>query len=621
MGLRGTCPCGMIDPVNPAPPAKRPLPWPTVAAEWSLYALLTALALHQTWLTWPDAFVDFGRELYNAWRIAEGEWPFRDIAHYSGPLSLGLNGLFFKLAGVSMHGLFALNFAVWLGIAWALWRILARIASTGARVAAMSVFILLFSFSRLTGNGNYNYLAPYAHELTHGLLLSLLAILAFGRAAERSTRAARPWVAAAGALLGLAMLTKPEIAIAAGLGIAGGLGARILRAAPAGRRRAWGDGAAAAAAAAGIVAGAVAILGRHMPLAVAAEGVVLPWRNLFNSDVVRLPYFQLFMGTDHLGASLRHWLPLAGLFAGAAGLACLMERVHPAKGAWIAAGTALAVAAGWIVLRVDSSECARPLPLFAGLATAIAGWRLRRRAGVADPADVLRWTFGVFATALLLKIFFFARIWHYGFVLAAPATVLVVAGALDGAPQALFARHDVRAAWRLLVAAVLVYFGQAEWRTSAGHVRTLTSALGTGGDRYRTDANAAFLEAFLQEARTNLPPEATLAVLPEGAMLNYLLRIRCPVPYTVLMPPEVMTFGEETILGAFRRTPPDFVLLLHKDTALFGHRYFGTDYGIRLMSWLRTEYQPVWALGPPPLQGEAGGLQLLRRSETKISPP
>lgn len=188
----------------------------------------------------------------------------------------------------------------------------------------------------------------------------------------------------------------------------------------------------------------------------------------------------------------------------------------------------------------------------------------------------------------------------------------VLVGGLDDVPRVLFARRDVRAAWRLLVAAVLVYFAQAEWRTGVRNARALTSVLGTGGDRFRTDANAAFLEAFLQEARTSLPPGATLSVLPEGAMLNYLLRRETSVPYTVLMPPEVMTFGEESILGAFRQTPPGFVLLLHKDTSTFGYRFFGADYGTALFGWLQANYRPIWNLGPPPLRTEAGGLLLLQ---------
>ena len=104
-------------------------------------------------------------------------------------------------------------------------------------------------------------------------------------------------------------------------------------------------------------------------------------------------------------------------------------------------------------------------------------------------------------------------------------------------------------------------------------------------------------------------------VLPEGAMLNYLLRIPSPVPYTVLMPPEVFTYGESTILKAFRKAPPDYVLLLHKDTSEFGYRFFGIHYGVSFLHWLLADYEAVWRLGPTPLQADAGGLLLLRRQD------
>jgi hypothetical protein len=602
---------------NPSSPPSKSGRWSTLA-EWALYAVLTLLMLHHTWLTWPDLYVDFGRELYNAWSISVGEWPYRDIAHYSGPLSMCVNGVFFALAGVSMHGLFVLNFAVWVGIVWALWRILRRIASTGARMTAISLFILLMSFSRLTGNGNYNYLAPYAHELTHGLLFCLLAILTTNRAFLADRRTARAWLAGAGTLLGLATLTKPEMALAGWMGVLAGIGPQAFGPGPARSSRALGDAAVVGTAALLMVGGAVAGLSLAMPVSVALDGVTLPWRNLFNPQVTQLPYFKLFMGTNDTACSLRHMVPLTALFLGGAGMAWILDQYRLRRWVWTAAG-AMAIAATWAVFRsVDSSDFARPLPLFAGLATLSSGLRLWRRChgpAADSTADRLRWTFGVFSLALLLKILLYARIWHYGFVLAAPAMTLVVTWALDDGPRRWFMRPSVRGLWRILVIGVLLFFGASEWRASNRNLQQLTYSLGQGGDRYRTDTNAAFFDAFLAHARETMPAGSTLSVLPEGAMLNYLLRIPSSVPYTILMPPEVFTFGESSMLEAFRRSPPDFFLLLHKDTSEFGFRFFGRDYGVSLMAWIRTAYEPIWALGSTPLQTEAGGLLLLRRRD------
>jgi len=36
-------------------------------------AIAAGAMLRWTWGTWPDVLVDFGRELYVAWRLAEGE--------------------------------------------------------------------------------------------------------------------------------------------------------------------------------------------------------------------------------------------------------------------------------------------------------------------------------------------------------------------------------------------------------------------------------------------------------------------------------------------------------------------------------------------------------------------
>ena len=68
-----------------------------LAFEFLLYAILTALMLHVTWLTWPDAFVDFSREVYLPWRVSCGDVLYRDLAYYFGPV-YSIAALFVRLA-------------------------------------------------------------------------------------------------------------------------------------------------------------------------------------------------------------------------------------------------------------------------------------------------------------------------------------------------------------------------------------------------------------------------------------------------------------------------------------------------------------------------------------------
>ena len=97
-------------------------------------------------------------------------------------------------------------------------------------------------------------------------------------------------------------------------------------------------------------------------------------------------------------------------------------------------------------------------------------------------------------------------------------------------------------------------------------------------------------------------------------MINFLSGRRNPSPYVNLMPPEVILFGEQNMLDSLRADPPDFAMVVHKDTLIsYGVRFFGRDYGQRIFAWIESEYCPVSSIGAPPLQDERFGIVLLER--------
>jgi hypothetical protein len=78
---------------------------------------------------------------------------------------------------------------------------------------------------------------------------------------------------------------------------------------------------------------------------------------------------------------------------------------------------------------------------------------------------------------------------------------------------------------------------------------------------------------------------------------------------------EEIVFGEDVMLDAFGRRPPDYVLLVHKNTSEFGFGAFGDDprYGRRIMEWVRPRYEPVALFGAEPFVGQAFGIRILKR--------
>jgi len=126
-----------VPPPRPAP-SRMPAVLATTApyAGPALIAIVGTVMLARTWRTWPDVLVDFGRELYLPWQIANGRTLYLDLAHFSGPLSQYWNALWFRLFGPGIMTLAFVNIAltaVFVALAYGLLRRMAsRLATTAA---------------------------------------------------------------------------------------------------------------------------------------------------------------------------------------------------------------------------------------------------------------------------------------------------------------------------------------------------------------------------------------------------------------------------------------------------------------------------------------------------------
>ena len=579
-----------------------------------LLGVSTLALLLRTWKTWPDVVSDTGRELYQAWRLAEGDVLYRDVAHFNGPLSPYLDALWFRLVGVG----FTQQVLGDLLVAVALLVLIVRggraLTDRFTATAAGLAYLCIFAFGPLTPGGSFGYLAPYSHEMTHGtlLLLLLLACLAWDlRAGGR-----RPPLTA-GILLGLLFLTKPElwIAGAAGAGFAF-LAARRLRALP------W------------VACGALlppllawSLLACAMPAAGAARGTAGAWLQLGNRALVGMPYFQMFLGTWQPVQSLAALASWSTVWGAALGTLWLVARtVGPrSRGAAAAACGALLLAAALLMAAHRSIpwvEAMRPLPLFLLGLLAVELWGvLHAPTAEARSRAVLRGALAVLSLALALKMLLYARVWHYGFVLGMPGTLTVVAALLCWIPAALAGRGRAPAVFRtggagLLAAALVAHLALMDDERRAKTVRVGRGADALWADRER----GPVMEAARARIEALLPPQATLAVLPDGVMLSYLTRRRNATPYIIGNPADVAMFGEGTMLDAYLASPPDWIALVACDTSIYGFPYFGRDYALGLAGWIGRSYAPVELIGAPPFTGQGFGVALLRLRSAREVP-
>jgi hypothetical protein len=549
-------------------------PIPTLLVCAATLAMLT-----WTWGTWPDPIVDFGHELYLAWRLSEGEVLYRDIAAYNGPFSQYFNALCFKALGASIRTLLACNVVILVGLLALLSHLLRQIATPRATLAALLAFVLLFAFAQQIRIGTYNYLAPYAHEMTHGLVLSLLALAALWRS-ERGAPAAA-------FLLGLAFLTKAEIFLAAA-------GASLVF-----FRR---FSALSLALFALPIAAALALLAWAMPFQAALEGTLGSWAMLADSQVRKLLFFQWGMGLDQPGDNLLAIARASGVYLAALGPALLLAMAWKRKGAEaVAAGVFVLVGGAlWLLRsRILWGDLALPLPLLVLLA--------------APGARGARLSLVAFAFLLMSKMFLNVRLTHYGFVLAMPAVLVAVMAGLDWLPRALERRGGSGAIFAAASLGFLAAFTAANLEIQSQWLAAKVHPVGEGANRFFADSRGAYVDEAARQIAETSPKDSTLVALPHGAMLNFLARRRDPTPYLNLLPPEVVHYGEAAIVRAFVEKPPSIIALVQTDSSEFGHRFFGRDYARRLGGWVEENYQPFRLIGAPPLRDGRFGILLMRK--------
>jgi len=560
-----------------------------------------------SWGSWPDVLVDYGQQLYVAWRIAEGDVLYRDLAYFHGPLSSYLGGMAMRVGGSSLLTLVTLNLTLLALFVTLLYRTMTRIADRNTALAAGWIFLGLFAFAQYVPGGNYNWVTPYTHEVTHGTMLAIATLALLGRAWRSGDRWAR---LLGGVTFGLCALTKVEVFAAAAAAVLVG---QFLAYRQTPQRAAEFIGAAAIPP---LIAWAGFSLAMPAPAAWAALSG--PFVAAADGRLSDLLLYKLGLGTHDSWESLRRlalWSGLHLLVLGALLVAARLGRRLPRRrGFAIGSGLALFVALALVSDRVNWMEAWRPLPLWLGLLVVI---RLRSAWGQrgGDHGErILAAAFCVFALALTAKMALNARIWNYGFVLAMPGTLLLAAALLHDLPRWFARRGERDDLLRVGAYALLAVCVVGPLQISHGYISAKRNSVGiAAGDRFRADDRGTTVQAMLERIVDTVPEDSSLLVLPDGIMLNYLARRQSSQRYLNYVPTEVIYYGEATMLAELEARPPDFVALVDKDTSDFGFRHFGTDYGRALQDWVAANYEVVALEGAPPLRGQGFGIVLARR--------
>ncbi|MSR35851.1 MAG: hypothetical protein EXR95_04280, partial [Gemmatimonadetes bacterium] len=464
-----------------------------------------------TWRTWTDPIVDFGRDLYVPWRITEGDRLYRGLAYFNGPLSPYFNAGLFRAFGVSIGTLIGANLVLLGAVLGLLVSLLRRAAGWLCALVGTLAFLACCAFWQNVFVANFNWVTPYSHEATHGVILGLASLWALARWRDDGRRR---WLIASGCAVGLAFLTKPEAFVAAAGASAIALLAASRRSGDPARAIGWWIGSA-------LVPPALALLllASGIGLGAAARGLLAAYQSALRGDVVGNPFYRRVAGLEDPAGNGLRMVRYVGvglaLLAPAAAIAWL-GTAWPRRWATAAAlATTILVAA--LAVRLSLwLDAGRVLPL-ALLAIAAVSLRPSLRGG-SERADAAL-PLAVFGLLLLAKTILNSSMRHYGFALAAPGlalTAAVLAGPVPGwVDRRGWSGPALRAGALTIVAATMLSYLVGTGLFIASKPVTVAA----GADRFRANDRRRVVGDALRWLEANGgPPGArrTVAIMPEG---------------------------------------------------------------------------------------------------------
>ena len=613
--------------------SNKPAPQPQTGGgkfEWvekwagpGLIVIVFSVLAFWSWRKWPDLLVDFGQQLYIPWQLAGGKLLHKDIVILHGPLSQYFNAFWFKLFGPSLTVLIFVNLTILACITVVLYKSIRRFADSLTATTVCLVFLILFGFSQYVRVGNYNYVTPYTHESTHGVALTAAMILALSHYLTRGGRVA---AAISGLCLGLALLTKVEVALAAlAVALLGFVIARFAGPPSASPKR---DGLAlfcgmVIAPALGFYLYFLSYLPAEGALRAVGQGFFVP-----SGEVAKNVFYMRILGLDNAGHNLSRMLAMfvaVFIFVLIAVTADVVSRraTRHTRLAAVVLGLVFSLALYLAFDLLPWLDIPRALPLTTAIALAVFVMLLLRHPRRIELWPVVLpmvlWT--TFALSLLFKMVLNVHLYHYGFYLAMPATLVLVISLAYWIPEVLKGTIGCGVVFRTLALVVLAAASIYYLNRSQRIYRLKDFAVGKGGDTIFTYGPKVHISGLvtslaLEWIEEKTPRQATLVGLPEGIMLNYLSRRTTTSPYLNFMMGEMIVFGEKRIVDDLKTRPSDYVILVDNDPSEFGVGPFGTDprYGQQIMDWVNQHYTPVTLIGGEPLRSRDFGIKILQHS-------
>jgi len=240
-----------------------------------------------------------------------------------------------------------------------------------------------------------------------------------------------------------------------------------------------------------------------------------------------------------------------------------------------------------------------------------------------DPIQISKWiilfTVITFSLVLLIKILFKVHVYHYGVVLALPATLVLIHILFYELPLRVPQISNSEGFYKPAALILFLVFIYSHVQLSSELYGKKIFPVGKGSDMIlgydpRIGSRDVIFQIALEILEKEVPPDEGFSTFPTGAMLNYLSRRVNPINTMSFYPATSSTLvGEQTVLDSLEAHPPAYVVIIFFDFLRFENRLFGRDFGQGIYSWIQSNYVLFKQLGKDPVKDKAFGIQILKR--------
>lgn len=562
-----------------------------------------------SWQRWTQPLIDHGREMNLPARLLAGEQLYVDVQFLYGPLAPYLNALLYRLFGVRLATLQASGVVCALLILLMLYWLARRLMNVWEAAVTTGLVLVICALKSTA-----NYIQPYAYAALYGLVFALGSLV--GTLAYVQWRRAR-WLLWAGACAGLALISKPEMALAA----LAAAGVALLVESMAARRLLWRAALHFALPALVITITAYGFVLSRVSLAVLLNDNHVLFTNMppqlvfFNRQISGIGYWPTSFWFTLTGVAL-----FAGWAAGSAALGALISaRRHKGWGALLKLSLLLlALACGAYAVAINFLEVPKNVTPFAGavfilpLVIGALGWRVWQARGAASSLPFTTRALlilAVFSLMGILRAFMNVTIGGPYTPFFIPVLIVVYLYLLFRGAPLLFAatpalQRNARLAAVWLMALMVIGMGINSIRRLHRSNTFLVSA--PRGSFYTEPEWGAPLAAAIRYAVERTKPDDYVLTLPQATMINFLAARRYPLREEIVHPGFLSDEKELDAIERIKARRVSLILVVNLLTPEFRDRIFGADYNQELMRWItgnyrltaRFEYQPVHK--PPP---------------------